>query len=926
MSFEPFLALEASAGSGKTFALSVRFVALALMQGVNLNEIRAITFTKKAANEMQSRIIDTFLNLQSKENELAELCRLLDKDKNEILALRDAKKTAFLRTELKVSTFDSFFGKILRAFALNLGLMSDFEVSEKSSDLRAVFLKMLSREELRDLAYYIVELDEREDFFKELESLYHNAYFKGVEGCENPSKEKINKAYLILREFIMQNGEAIVEAKNNGYLQKLFKNEHLNLDDFLSSEGFLGKLKGEKCPKYLQILSENEQFLQILNEFESLLNDYASALQAFKLSRLMNLLNHFSEAKNFIQKDKNVLSFSDITRRVWQLVQSDLRDMIYFRLDGKISHLLIDEFQDTSVIQYQILKPIIAELVSGEGVRAFRSFFYVGDKKQSIYGFRQSKKELFDFLQAEFPQIKLQSLDTNYRSCENLVAFINDTFKDKFKNYLPQKIPQDSTKKGGLVRVLNSNESEAKKESIMQSTLQMLKIQLNELHKNGVAWEKICILCWTNENADAILEFLKSVQIPAFTQSNIMLENKASVKLILEYAKFCLFGDEFYAAFLKELLGFEPPRIRLNLSKGAAQNVLYLAKKLHLDLSEIALLQFVEYAASKDNLAQLLFEPCELKILSEQSLGVSIMTVHKSKGLEFDNVILLDRLSKPNLSKDSIMLDFSVDEGFILQMKSKIFDKTSPEFYKKFMDKMSAAEKDDDINKLYVAMTRAKQALIVIKRNEACINKSYPSYFNADDFLRLQALEIGTLKEQSVILNAPKKSLESTLPPFERVGKQEILLKEFKHSQEIYFGNAFHFFMQHCSFDGANFDELCERVKDKFRHFLGENEFNELFKRARNLLENAEFQALLAGKKHFRERNVSFKGELKQLDLLCISENEAVVVDYKTGESDKMGNEAQVSLYKVAVGQILGLKTRAYIAYCLHLGVQLKEI
>ncbi|EAJ2906549.1 recombinase RecB, partial [Campylobacter coli] len=116
--------------------------------------------------------------------------------------------------------------------------------------------------------------------------------------------------------------------------------------------------------------------------FIKALDAYAKELEEYKIANLMNLLSHFSKAKDIIQKDKNTLSFSDISRRVLDLIRSDFKDMIYFRLDGYISHLLIDEFQDTSVVQYQILRPLIAELVSGEGVKKNRTFFYVGDKKQ----------------------------------------------------------------------------------------------------------------------------------------------------------------------------------------------------------------------------------------------------------------------------------------------------------------------------------------------------------------------------------------------------------------------------------------------------------------------------------------------------------------------------------------------------------------
>lgn len=106
----------------------------------------------------------------------------------------------------------------------------------------------------------------------------------------------------------------------------------------------------------------------------------------------MNLLSHFSKAKDIIQKDKNTLSFSDISRRVLDLIRSDFKDMIYFRLDGYISHLLIDEFQDTSVVQYQILRPLIAELVSGEGVKKNRTFFMWAIKNKVSIVLERAKK------------------------------------------------------------------------------------------------------------------------------------------------------------------------------------------------------------------------------------------------------------------------------------------------------------------------------------------------------------------------------------------------------------------------------------------------------------------------------------------------------------------------------------------------------
>lgn len=910
MKFEPFLALEASAGSGKTFKLSVRFVAL-ILKGAKINEILALTFTRKAANEMQKRIIDTFLNLESKEKELKELCELLECDKEELIVLRDKKKQYFLRAELKISTFDAFFSRILRAFALNLGLSSDFSISEEKLDVRAVFLKLLAREELKDLAYYIVAMNEGEDFFDELEKLYENAYFKSSPKVQNPSKALINKTYEDLKTYCL--------SLNHINLSKNFKTQSLDLNVFLKSP-FMTKFKETK---YLQDLeSKDTIFSKKRADFIKALELYSKELEEYKISNLMRLLTYFNEAKTKVQKEKNALSFSDVSRRVFELICSDFKDMIYFRLDGYISHLLIDEFQDTSVIQYQILRPLIAELVSGEGVKKDRTFFYVGDKKQSIYRFRKGKKELFDFLyKEEFKQICDDSLKINYRSCKVLVDFVNEIFKGKIEKYTLAK----EDKEGGFVRVVQSFESDTKE--IKEKTLETLLEQIRFLQSKNILLDDICILCWKNDDADMVLDFLNKHEIAAFTQSNVLLENKASVRLVLEYAKYCIFGDDFYLHFLEELLGFKPTKLSLDLAKNAMENVLFLIKNLRLGLNDMALLQFIEYTKTKENFLKLLFEPCPLKIMSEQSMGISIMSVHKSKGLEFDNVILLDSLSKPNTTKDSIMLEYDVKQGWQLCLRDKIKEATQEKKYIDFMQKIKKADDEDNINKLYVAFTRAKQSLIILKRNKECINGNYPSYFNGDPYLKLENLELGSLESRKNV-SLVKKESEQKLQKFEKIDKQEVLSNEFLDTKELYFGNAFHFFMQNLKLPkGENFDLVCEKTQSKFRHFLSEFEFEGLFKRVQNLLRNIQFQELLKDKKLLKEQPLSFKGEIKQLDLLALNDDEAFIIDYKTGLAMQEKHIEQVQAYKSAVKEILKKpKIRAFVAYCLDEEFRLKEI
>lgn len=919
MNFKPFLALQASAGSGKTFALSVRFVALILMNA-KINEILALTFTKKASNEMKKRIVETFLNLHkdSKKEELRALCNLLEKDKDEILFLRDQKKQEFLQYELRISTFDAFFSKILRAFALNLGLMSDFQISEEKLKIKDIFLQSLDDEKLKDLAFYMVNLDDKEKFLKDLESLYENYFFMPIEEVEFPDRKKINEAYLKFKDYAISLNDK--QLLNNFKLDDLYDD---NLNAFLKTS-FMEEFENVV---YLQKLDEDLEFRVKKQEFFDVLDEYAKEIEKFKISKLMNLFKYYKKAKDKLHKEKNILSFTDINIKVYELINDDLKDMIYFRLDGYISHLLIDEFQDTNVLQYQILKPIIAELVSGEGVKKFRTFFYVGDKKQSIYRFRNGKKELFDLLQKDFPQIKKENLNTNYRSKELLVNFVNDAFKDKYKDYIFQNSLDDESKKGGFIRIVSSQEQNINE--IKEKTLQTLYEQILFLKNKNATYESICILCWRNNDADIILEYLNDKNIPAYTQSNILLENKASVRLVIEYAKYCIFKDEYYLCVLKSLLGEDKNFIKLNLdlSKNPAQIALYLIKKLKLDLNDIALMQFLEYAKNKENFLELLFEPCPLKIISKESFGISIMSIHKSKGLEFDNVIVLDNLGKDKNNDEKILLEYDVDNGWELRIKSKILKSTKESKYLNFLNKIKQLDYEDDINKLYVAFTRAKNSLFIIKRNEDIKDQRYISYFNGK-YLNLNSLEFGEFPIQISKYEKNDLKLKDKLDDFVNIGLQELdQKKEENDFSNFTFGNALHYFMQNIDFKNRNnYEILSLKTKDKFRYFLNDEEFNDLFNRINMLLNDDKFNQLLLNKKLYKEQKISFNKEIKQVDLLAIDENEAFVFDYKTSIFKHEDYINQILFYKNAIKNITNKDTKAFLVYVLKDKIKIENI
>ncbi len=910
--FESFLALEASAGSGKTFALSVRFVALVLM-GAKINEILALTFTNKATSEMKERVFKTFLEFDVLENgenkaECNELMKMLGKSKDELIALREKYKEEFLRSKLNIYTFDSFFSQIIRSFALNLGLMSDFDIIE-SQDSYKNFITKLDEEELRALAYYIVQTKSKSDFLQNLESLYERSCeIKSIQNAHFPNKTFLEKS---LSEFITY-ARNLSTDKN---YQKNFEFE--NIEDF-----FTKPIICDLDKKYFVKVIDSE-FLQKRAEFLQSVKEHFTQMENYRISMLTKLLKHFKEARNENNAKQNALTFSDIALKTYELISDETnKDLIYFRLDGYISHLLIDEFQDTNVLQYQILKPIIAELVSGEGVKKNRSFFYVGDKKQSIYGFRGGKKELFDKLLKDFPQIKLEHLDTNYRSKKIIVDYVNEVFKDKFfDSFLnPSFTLQKSIKEGGYVEVLQ-NHIPPKSSLHEASGKEVLKI-IQKLLEKGVKLSEICILVWINKDATLMKEFLEENDIKAYTQSNVALIDCIGVRVLFEYAKACVLKDEFSLYFASSILEKELEFITLDLNRSVSEILKYLVHVLKLDLSDVNLIAYLEYASTFDNFFDFLFAPCELKSLQAQDDGVSIMTVHKSKGLEFENLIVLDRLSKKAPDNETLMFEYDLEQGWEVKYRHSARKYLEDQNYNAFLAKREKLQAEDEINCLYVALTRAKNSLFIVKNDESF--KTFKSYFQ-----NYEEKQIGIIEEQLVKTNEPLENLEQieNFEEFQKVNLQEVKVKSHLSSAQIHFGLALHEFLQYFDFNTKSNFEFCKQmVYKKYRFYLDDESFNELFKRLTMLLKDESFNALLVGKKLLKEQIITYKGEQKQLDMLAFDDNEAIIIDYKTG-LNLNEHKKQVLLYKEAIEKILAkTSTKAFLVYVLKDKVDIVEV
>nr|WP_229204349.1 RecB-like helicase [Campylobacter anatolicus] len=934
---KPFLALKASAGSGKTFALSVRFITLVL-NGANANEIIALTFTKKAANEMKERIINTFLGLNSNEYEaeLNTICDELDMSREEVLNLRDKRLNSFLQTNLKIGTFDSFFATILRQFSLNLGLSSDFDINSNLNSLQRIkFIKKVSWDEriLRSLAEFITFAERsKSSFFESLEMFYENFDTIGGDNITKlPNTTKIDNTLAKLYEYAIQHkgSNIAINSFAPASVQELIKR------GFLDHESLEYKT-------YTKIYTPKMD--ELFFELKTNLKQYFDEFEAYKLSELNKFLQIYKNTKLELNREQNMLSFGDISKLTHNLLVDNIdAQMLYFRLDGRINHLLIDEFQDTNVTQYDIMRPLIAEIVAGYGQNGLGSFFYVGDTKQSIYRFRGGKKELFDKLKSDFPQIIDDSLDTNYRSQKALVKFTNSIFASKIDDFKPQKA---GVKKQGFKSVSGECEyfnvepddyghlSVVGSNDIVFEAVNQVKI----LIQNGINVSDITILCWKNDDINKIATALELEHVPSIAEGNLALLQSPLVRAVVEYVKFCIFGDRLYQLNVQAIIKTKIIKIEINFHKSVPQTLHYLVKKLGIDGSNADILRLIELSSGYENIINFIFnlDKFDATASAKSINGVRIMTLHKSKGLQFENVIVCDKIGGDRNNKPSFVTEYSIKNGW--NIKYNVARESFDSDFKEQQELIKKLEYEENINKIYVAFTRAINSLTIIKKTNP--NGKNPSFFTAYEtgsggnkklveYLDLKEFSFGDIipsQVQKIVKNSNFEHIELV-----KIAKQNIdesVRESGKNLNAIYIGLALHYLLEmSVKFDEQHLSVARDLMCNKFHKFLSQNELDDIFLRGLNLINDKKFKTLTSNKEIYKEQPFRFDGALRQLDLLCVGRSEICIIDYKTSRKNIDENILQVIGYKSAMSKIYSdFKIRSVIFYALKDEVSCIEV
>ncbi len=900
--FIPFHAYEASAGAGKTFSLVVRYLSL-LFMGEEGDKILALTFTNKAANEMQERIIETLIGFEDRD-ERFEVARVTGIEVETLMGLRQEVLAKFLKSDAKVMTIDKFFAKILRKFSLHAGLMPNFSTFASQHELKVLarFLTLANVQgKERDLIALSTMASKR---LSDIFSLLNELYGKRKE-LQNRVFEK--RDYLALENEIMQTFSAlqtmVMASKMSDGAKKTMNCE--DVEEILS-KAWIEKETLEYWQYKKGYVSEMDEYLHTI---QMLIPNYMQAKEAHFFHALFGLLDIHEEAKLQVAKDESELSFDDITNLVYMLLKERVdSEFLYFRLDAKIAHVLLDEFQDTSVVQFEILKPIIDEIAAGKGLSERNSLFIVGDVKQSIYRFRGGTKELFYHVTDKYG-VTVDNLLTNYRSDANVVNFVNKVFDEKIKNYKPQLVCPKAGE--GYVEVINSEE-----------VLEAMAEKVLALIEKGEVADNIAILTQTNKDGTAVESLLRQSGIDVVTETTSLLINQKNIRALIEFLKYSYFEEKIYARNFFALLSLEVGELqRCNInSKDLASELIKVIEQYQLFDGDLNVLLFLQLLSNYSDIEQFLFEYERMDATAAQAdlHGVRVLTVHKSKGLEFENVIVIDRLGKKKADSSTIIYQYdgiTLQNIFLRMQKRSSFDLA----YANAIEAEERLSHEDSMHALYVAFTRAQTRLYVIQKPN-------------DSKFETLALEAKTWGEEKVVRESvvAKEAPTSLVYEAYNYGEQSEIIKE-EGSEEsdqhaIEFGLAIHYALEMMvAFDEASIDEAISVSMNRYGAYLDAVDFASIKKRMVHLVNDGTFKALSSGLVS-RERAISYKGELRYIDLLVEQDDCWVIMDYKSAKGHEEQYNKQVGFYKQAVASITERSVRGYLVYLLEEGCEIVEV
>ncbi|NSW44206.1 MAG: UvrD-helicase domain-containing protein [Bacteroidales bacterium] len=1045
----PIKVLSASAGSGKTYNLSLFYIKLAMEKPDNYQKILAITFTNAAVNEMKNRILNRLFDLANGKG-VDEFRVFADISPNTLTNNDIINRASDVLNRMihdyyhfSVSTIDSFLQRLFKGALYEIGIRSNYELVVNNNDV--------IEQAIDD---FIANLDEQSKIFDWLKHFIQqfvndNTTFDTRTQLTQLSNE-INKEFFYpyeelftslessdfesLKHILTQKQEHFIQQCSNIHKQfiALCNQAKLKEEDFYQKNkgpaGFLGsKLSSFISRKstlavfnikstYLKEALENKkwinkdllaQFLPYADKFQLLLETFIQLIknegkeyedariitkQLHNITLLNQVLHHLREYK----KTNNIVFLSDIGKLLQQFVKKNYW-FIYEKLGVRYEYFLIDEFQDTSNVQYNVLKPLIENSIAD---KESDSVLIVGDVKQAIYRWRNGDWTLMQetILKDFNHRVEKKSLKTNWRSYPYVVSFNNAIFD--LLVHFPELFKSKDIDNSSILNLSNSIYSDAyqeisytKLESDFKGfvrlylTKEMKKdetdnddenIENDDTEKNIDQWllnevnnlwqygyKNIGILVRNNKEASKIFSFLMNelkIDDPEFkiiSKESITYSNSNAVLFII----FFLHSQQTHASLAEYFVQYFFAKLNINepyyeWQEKYTNNLDYFSKNLYSKAEFLVNLIYSHISAREKvfclHFLQLLKKYIELTPSNEavfihwflknglnesikisgENIGVHIVTIHKSKGLEYDAVIIpfVNWTKKSNSNYIWLNMPHWLNKqtnvpALLVKENKELLTSSFASAYQLECDK----NKIDDLNLLYVAFTRAKKVLIVNILNRQ-IGKEFINLLDKTTHIKLlgeeRTLESYIVKENEKIriyefgqwtanneIYPEKQSNSYQIKSVETQNKLQFVVKnnnELSSNKQIARGILIHSIME--QINSLN-DWREKALKIMIMNNICEDEQNEILATIEKLWKNIPELATWYSQatQIWSERKIFYRKQLFRPDKIFYLKNHIILVDFKTGDTLVEHYFPQLYAYKKMLHEMNYTQVDAYI-------------
>ena len=1041
--FSPFKVYNASAGSGKTFNLVKSYLKL-LFKNENIfafKHILAMTFTNKAVGEMKDRLLKTLdefskTNVLDGKNDMFNLiCAELDLNPIQV----HTKSKNLLNTIMHnyaafdITTIDGFNHKLIRTFAYDLDLPVNFEVDldtdsllQKAVDnliskagtdttftkiLVAFALEKADDDKSWDITSDLFEMSKK--LINENDIPHLNEAFKDktLEDFE-VLKTKLIKQIKVYEEQIINNAKRIL---------KTFETNQLTKDDFTRGTLFNHFDKAYRLDTYglynnqlEKNIEENKVYNKNLDPnkkdiIDQLLSDIGLTYKTIKATVYnltflkaiykniipLSVLNAIKTELQSIKDEENKLLISEFNTLISEEIKNQPTPFIYERIGEKFRHYFIDEFQDTSLMQWNNLIPLMENALTGQNLKGeIGTAMIVGDAKQAIYRWRGGKAEQFIELTKQtnpFPVNKdVIQLEYNYRSCKNIVdfnnSFFNYTATTSFRDHDYAELYKDASQKNkistdGYVNLtfLDYTDNDDKVNQYNTKTLEII----NNCISNGFSLKDICILTRKRKDGVSISKYLAENNVAIISSETMLINNSEEVKLITNVLRILenpnnlevkanilhyiantydvankhdfisnalsLNEEVFFKTFNQFKIFFDANSItQLSLY----DTVESIARQFKLTDESDAYIQFyldlvLDY--SQKNITDISGfltyydnKKDKLSIVSpENQEAVQIMTIHKSKGLEFPVVIFpyadLD-IYRDNKSQIWFPLEQKDFNGFSKTLINvnkdlEMFDDQGAVIYNQFKSQQEL----DQINLLYVALTRPEEQLYIISKNETKITE--PNSFSKLFIAYLQEQNIWADNKYCYEFGNPKRELKPELKKDNTItNKQFISVDKKDHNIKIITksgylwdtnqedaiekGNIIHDIMANVKTKEDIPFAVNQAIKDGI---INNQQATIITSNINQIVNHSKLTAYYTDQYLiYNEKDIILSnGQLIRPDRLAIKDNEAIIIDYKTGAVNNK-YEQQLQLYTTQL-EMMGYKVSKKILVYINENIDVVE-